>query len=370
MVLTAAAPQALASDPAAASDTPAHLNVILDAWNPASGNCTQQATFRLTPTAADQPEPTGTVTLLLDGDTPVGSAATVSGFGSYSITGACALDPRVHTVTLAYSGDATYAAANAASGAACGNVPDTDSTHWSALYSFAKPQPFFACFDNGGFSLRARDGRLLPGASFFGSASTPYGGTLDTSVRFDAEEPSAATAVSSPLSGTFRAGVDGRSVASRAAAGNTNVSWRLPTLTLNPGQHQWTVAYGGDQHWAPLTLFDNFALGKAVVSGHIGVKSWQLRTGQRPLMNFRLYNVLSAAAKPPTGKVDLYIGKRWVKSVTLAATDHGHRVVLLPAVHQRGIFRLRIVYHGDGRYPRKDSASARWYGNQQYIQVS
>jgi hypothetical protein len=358
MTATVAVSLLLPVGPAAANEL-AQVQLAFDAWQPTSGTCIQVVTFRVLPLGTQTP-PSGDVVLGSDTGAEIGRA-TIAGFGNYSVQGACATDDAHHRVTLHYSGDTTYAGQSVTSPDLCSRSIVTDP---DAMEFFAHGKPFFMCRTNYGHSPRELDGRMVTGFSSLSTISgdVPYGLSVGVSYAFSDLAGAAPTAMVQHV-------VDGVTVDTRTIAQAQNNSFDVSTTALSVGGHTAGVAYPGDPRWAPSEKIFAFRVTKARPGGAIGVKKWRLMRGDRARMWFRLRNPYDRDAKAPTGKADLYVGNQKVKTVKVKSKQRKVSVVL-PPLRRKGQFRLRVVYRGDGRYLKVDSASRHWTGGQQYINVS
>lgn len=359
-LLVAAVSLVPAGSAAAAGSAP--LQLAFDAWQPNTGACQQVVTFRLLPVASQTP-PTGVVVLMSDTGVEIGRVD-VTGFGTHSVQGACATDDLHHRVSLHYSGDETYAGQVAASPDVCSRAIVTDP---ATTRFFSGGAPFFLCRTNYSHSPRLLDGRLTTGFMTFGTlgGDVEYGLSAGMSYLLnDLDEHGAApTALVQHV-------VDGVVVATVSPEEAENSSIEVSTSTLSMGVHSAGVSYPGDPRWAPAGSVHEFRVVKSRPSGDLGVRKWRLKRGERARMWFTLRNAFDKAAVGPTGRVDLYVGSRKVKTVKVMRARWGRVKVVLPPLTRAGTYRLRVVYRGDSRYLKLDSSSKHWYGHGHYVQVS
>lgn len=154
--------------------------------------------------------------------------------------------------------------------------------------------------------------------------------------------------------GTATVSVDGsewRTI--ELAKGGTGLAW-LQHLDLLPGSHQFTVAYSGDNSFAPSTVQLPLTITQGRADGAIDVAP-NIVTEGTPVKLFIVVfpAVLPTPARPPSGTVDLLDnGKVLASGIQLAETGVEGNVgqaiytVKVPA----GTHNLTLTYSGDSNY--------------------
>ncbi|MET0931468.1 MAG: Ig-like domain repeat protein [Aeromicrobium sp.] len=137
--------------------------------------------------------------------------------------------------------------------------------------------------------------------------------------------------------------VDGRPLGSSRLTGG--IATALLPADLRAGQHTVTAAYAGDAETeqaasAPATLTVQRAL--PTVSAKLA--SSRIKAGSRPTVKATIS--VPGTGIRPTGLVEVRIGKKVVKRVTLRASDRGRVTIRLPKVSRKGIHRVKVTFAG------------------------
>lgn len=231
------------------------------------------------PAPEDGAVPTGTVSVQVDDEAPV-TGTLVD--GAVDVTLASTLLPGTHTVVAAYLGDER-----------------TRPSDGGTTFDVAEATPTLAVTATG---------------------STTYGRPATVQARV--------TALDAAATGTVRVAVDGTTVAEPTLVdGAATVT--LPA-TLGVGQHAVRVTYLGSPGVGTTSSDTTVTVAKAATKVALSLSSTKA-TARKTALTATVAVTVPGTTVDPTGKVDIKVAGTTVRTVTLAAAQHGRITVTLPA---------------------------------------